>query len=67
LEESEMKIIMGNRKMVGCYTSNDADTHIGKMATRKTACGKDLESIIFGDEVDVNCQKCLAKRQKKNK
>jgi hypothetical protein len=65
LEEREMKIIMGNRKMVGCYTSNDTDTHIGNMSNRKTACGKNLESTIFDDEVDVNCQKCLDKHQKK--
>lgn len=61
-----MEIILV-KKMIGCYTANDTETHIGNMSNRKTACGKEVEATIFGDEVDVTCQKCLDKYQNKKK
>jgi hypothetical protein len=62
-EGTEMEIKLTGKNMVGCYTANDSETHIGSMITRKTACGKDLASAIFGSEVDVSCEKCLEKRR----
>ena len=63
----EIKGLPDFSNRLGCFTIGNEFTHFGSLFPEITVCGKQIESVMTGRDVTVNCPECVAEMKYRHK